>query len=329
MKVVLGYSGGLDTSVIVPWLRENYGAEVVCMAGDVGQQGGLEGLEARALATGATAFYGEDLRQEFVEDYVWPTLKIGAVYGRKYLLGTAIARPLLAKRQVDIAKLVGADALAHGCTGKGNDQVRFELTYAALAPDLKVVATWREWDIRSREDALEYAHARDIPLEGVDQSKLYSRDENLWHISHEGGPLEDPGYEPEEAMFLLSQSPEAAPDVPAELVIAFENGRATSIDGESLSPVALLTKLNKLEVSPELIITDVVMPGMGGSALVEKLKERFPEAAFLYMSGYADDILTTRGFHSKEVNFLAKPFSPRRLALHIHELLMQQRGRAY
>jgi argininosuccinate synthase len=246
MKVVLGYSGGLDTSVIVPWLRENYGAEVVCMAGDVGQQGGLEGLEARALATGATAFYGEDLRQEFVEDYVWPTLKIGAVYGRKYLLGTAIARPLLAKRQVDIAKLVGADALAHGCTGKGNDQVRFELTYAALAPDLKVVAPWREWDIRSREDALEYAHARDIPLEGVDQSKLYSRDENLWHISHEGGPLEDPGYEPEEAMFLWTLSPELAPDTPEHVLIGFEAGAPVSVNGEAMGALELLQTLNEI-----------------------------------------------------------------------------------
>ena len=154
MKVVVGYSGGLDTSVIVPWLKENYHAEVICMTGDVGQRDGLQGLEEKALAGGATEFYGEDLREEFVEDFVWPTLKIGAVYGRKYLLGTAMARPILAKRQVEIAKLVGANALAHGCTGKGNDQVRFELTYAALAPDLRVVAPWREWDLNSREDAV-------------------------------------------------------------------------------------------------------------------------------------------------------------------------------
>jgi argininosuccinate synthase len=246
MKVVLGYSGGLDTSVIVPWLRENYDAEVVCMAGDVGQRGGLEGLEKKALATGASALHAEDLRREFVEDFVWPTLKIGAVYGRKYLLGTAIARPLLAKRQVDIARKVGADALAHGCTGKGNDQVRFELAYAALAPDLKVIAPWREWDIRSREDALAYARARDIPLEGVDQTKLYSRDENLWHISHEGGPLEDPAFEPEESMYLWTVSPEKAPSKPEYVEIGFEAGVPVSVNGKSLGGVALLTLLNEL-----------------------------------------------------------------------------------
>ena len=188
MKVVLGYSGGLDTSVIVPWLKENYGAEVICMAGDVGQQGGLEGLEEKALKTGASAFFGEDLRKTFVEDFVFPTLKIGAVYGRKYLLGTAMARPILGQRQVEIARQVGADAVAHGCTGKGNDQVRFELSYAALGPELSVIAPWREWDLQSREDCVAYAHERNISLEGVDETKLYSRDENLWHISHEGGP---------------------------------------------------------------------------------------------------------------------------------------------
>jgi argininosuccinate synthase len=246
MKVVLGYSGGLDTSVIVPWLKENYDAEVVCMAGDVGQRGGLEGLEKKALATGASSLFAEDLRREFVEDFAWPTLKIGAVYGRKYLLGTAIARPLLAKRQVDIAHKVGADALAHGCTGKGNDQVRFELAYAALAPDLKVIAPWREWDIRSREDALAYAHARKIPLEGVDQTKLYSRDENLWHISHEGGPLEDPAFEPEESMYLWTVSPEKAPNKPEYVEIGFEAGVPVSVNGDKLGGVELLTLLNEL-----------------------------------------------------------------------------------
>jgi len=246
MKVVLGYSGGLDTSVIVPWLRENYDAEVVCMAGDVGQRGGLEGLEKKALATGASSLHAEDLRREFVEDFCWPTLKIGAVYGRKYLLGTAIARPLLAKRQVDVALKVGADALAHGCTGKGNDQVRFELAYAALAPDLKVIAPWREWDIRSREDALAYARARKIPLEGVDQTKLYSRDENLWHISHEGGPLEDPAFEPEESMFLWTVSPQKAPNEPEYVEIGFESGIPVSVDGKALGGVELLSLLNDL-----------------------------------------------------------------------------------
>ena len=231
MKVVLGYSGGLDTSVIVPWLRETYDAEVVCMAGDVGQRGGLEGLEEKALATGAAAFHGMDLRRTFVEDYVWPTLRAGAVYGRTYLLGTAMARPILAKAQVEIARAVGADALAHGCTGKGNDQVRFELTYAALAPDLSVIAPWREWDIRSREDALAYARARGISLAGIDETKLYSRDENLWHISHEGGPLEDPALEPEEEMFSWTVAPEAAPDRPEYVEIGFESGTPVSVNG--------------------------------------------------------------------------------------------------
>ena len=246
MKVVLGYSGGLDTSIIVPWLREEYGAEVICMAGDVGQRGGLEGLEERALASGASAFFGEDLRREFVEDFVFPTLRIGAVYGRKYLLGTAIARPLLAKRQAEVALEVGADALAHGCTGKGNDQVRFELGYLAFAPLLKIIAPWREWDIRSREDALEFARVRGISLEGVDDDKLYSRDENLWHLSHEGGPLEDPDVGPEEEIFVLTRSPLDAPDEPERVEIGFEGGNPVSIDGVAMGPVELLSTLNTI-----------------------------------------------------------------------------------
>ncbi len=246
MKVVVGYSGGLDTSVIVPWLKEHYNAEVVCMSGHVGQREGLDGLEEKALARGAVEFYGEDLRREFVEDFVWPTLRIGAVYGRKYLLGTAMARPILGKRQVEIAKAVGADALAHGCTGKGNDQVRFELTYAALAPDLRVVAPWREWDIKSREDAVQYARDRNIQLEGIDEEKLYSRDENLWHISHEGGPLEDPGYEPEESMFLWTVSPELAPDKPEAVEVSFEAGVPVAVNGKAMGAVKLLEECNDI-----------------------------------------------------------------------------------
>ena len=246
MKVVLGYSGGLDTSVIVPWLREQYGAEVVCMAGDVGQQGGLHGLEAKALRTGASAFFGEDLRQTFVEDFVFPTLKVGAVYGRKYLLGTAMARPILGRRQVEVARAVGADAVAHGCTGKGNDQVRFELAYAALGPDLDVIAPWREWELRSREDCLAYARERGISLEGVDETKLYSRDENLWHISHEGGPLEDPGFEPEESMYLWTSAAEQAPGRPEYVTVDFDAGVPTGIDGETMGAVELLSTLNEI-----------------------------------------------------------------------------------
>jgi argininosuccinate synthase len=246
MKVVLGYSGGLDTSVIVPWLIENYGAEVVCMAANVGQREDFSDLHARARASGASKLFIEDLRQEFIEEFIWPTLRMGAVYSRRYLLGTAMARPITARRQVEIALKVGADALAHGCTGKGNDQVRFELAYAALAPHLQVIAPWREWDIRSRQDALAYAKARGIPLPGVDETKLYSRDENIWHISHEGGPLEDPGFEPEESMFRWTVSPEDAPNRPEVVEIAFEQGRPVAIDGEPMGAVELLTALNEL-----------------------------------------------------------------------------------
>ena len=244
-KVVLAYSGGLDTSVIVPWLKETYGVDVVCMAADVGQSGGLAGLEAKARATGAVEYVGEDLREEFVQGFIWPVLRAGAVYGRKYLLGTAMARPLIGRRQVEVARKVGAGAVAHGCTGKGNDQVRFELTYQALAPDLQVIAPWREWSIRSREDALAYARARKIPLD-VDETKLYSRDENLWHLSHEGGPLEDPAHEPDEEMFLWTTAPEEAPDRPRTVELGFEEGYPVSVDGELLSPAALLRTLNEI-----------------------------------------------------------------------------------
>ncbi|MFH1086551.1 MAG: argininosuccinate synthase, partial [Chloroflexota bacterium] len=207
-KCVLAYSGGLDTSVIVTWLVENYGCEVICATADLGQEEELEGLEAKALASGASKIYIDDLREEFVRDYIFPTLMAGAVYEREYLLGTSFARPLIAKRVVEIANLEGADAVAHGCTGKGNDQVRFELTFKALNPRLKIIAPWREWDIRSREDALAYAAAHHIPVRQTVRS-LYSRDRNIWHNSHEGGVLENPWNEPEEEMYALSCSPEA------------------------------------------------------------------------------------------------------------------------
>ncbi len=244
-KVVLGYSGGLDTSVIVPWLKEEYGADVYCMAADVGQEVDAEALQAKALATGAVSFTAEDLRKELVEDYIWPVLKAGAVYGRTYLLGTAIARPLIAKRQVEVARQVGANAVAHGCTGKGNDQVRFELSYQALGPDLDVIAPWREWDIRSREDAVAYARARRIPLD-VDLTKLYSRDENLWHVSHEGGPLEDPAFEPEESMYKWTVAPEDAPDTPEYVEIGFNAGVPVSVDHQPMDGLSLLMTLNEL-----------------------------------------------------------------------------------
>ena len=245
MKVVLGYSGGLDTSIIVPWLRETYQAEVICMAADVGQNEDLSLLGAKAKASGASEVLIEDLKREFVEEFAWPTMRAGAVYSRRYLLGTSMARPLIARRQVEVARRVGADALAHGCTGKGNDQVRFELTFAALAPGLKVIAPWREWDIGSREDALAYARERGVPL-NVDTTKLYSRDENLWHVSHEGGPLEDAAVEPEEEMFQWTVAPEAAPDTPEYVDILFEKGVPVALDGEVLDGVALLRRLNAL-----------------------------------------------------------------------------------
>jgi argininosuccinate synthase len=244
-RVVLAYSGGLDTSIIVPWLKEHYDAEVICVAADVGQGEELSGLEDKARASGASACYVEDLRDDFVTGFVWPTLRAGAIYGRKYLLGTSMARPIIARAQVEIARKVGATHLAHGCTGKGNDQVRFELTYAALAPELPVIAPWREWDIRSREDALEYAARHDVPVTAT-RAKIYSRDRNLWHVSHEGGPLEDPAYEPTEDLFLMTRSAEDAPPVPAYVTITFEEGYPVAVDGVALGPVQIIERLNAI-----------------------------------------------------------------------------------
>jgi argininosuccinate synthase len=244
-KIVLAYSGGLDTSVIIPWLKENYQCEVVAMAGDVGQEEELNGLHDKAIKTGASKFYLEDLRDEFVRQYVWPTLRAGAIYERKYLLGTSMARPILAKRQVEIALREGADAVAHGCTGKGNDQVRFELTYKALAPHLKVVAPWREWNIKSREDAIDYAHKHQIPITAT-KEKIYSEDRNLWHISHEGGVLEDPASEPEKSMWKLTVAPEDAPDEPRYVELDFEAGTPVGIDGKRLPPVEIVSLANRI-----------------------------------------------------------------------------------
>jgi argininosuccinate synthase len=243
--VVLAYSGGLDTSVIVPWLREHYGAEVVCYAADVGQGEELSGLEARARQQGASSLVVEDLREAFVRDHVFPALRAGAVYARKYLLGTAMARPLIGRRQAEVAVALGAHAVAHGCTGKGNDQVRFELAYGAFAPGLTVIAPWREWQIRSREDALDYAAARGLEVV-ASREKIYSRDRNLWHVSHEGGPLEDPGYEPDESLYLLTAAVADAPARAEYLEIGFESGYPVAVDGEPLDAVALLGRLNEV-----------------------------------------------------------------------------------
>jgi len=244
-KVVLAYSGGLDTSVILVWLKERYGCEVITFTADLGQEEELEGLEEKALSTGASKVYIEDLREEFLLEYAFPTMMAGAIYERQYLLGTSFARPLTAKRQVEIAELEGADAVSHGCTGKGNDQVRFELTYKALNPRLKVIAPWREWDIRSREDALAYAAAHNVPVATTERS-IYSRDRNIWHLSHEGGLLEDPWQKPEEEMFVLTVAPEAAPDESLYLEIDFKEGTPKRIDGVAFGAVELLTRLNEL-----------------------------------------------------------------------------------
>jgi len=243
--IVLAYSGGLDTSIIVPWLKENYDASIVCVAGDIGQGDELEGVRDKAIASGADECYIEDLRHEFVSEFIWPTLRAGAVYGRKYLLGTSMGRPLLAKRQVEVARRIGADALAHGCTGKGNDQVRFELTYAAFAPDLPVIAPWREWDIRSREDALAYAKKHNVPVT-ASRENIYSRDRNIWHISHEGGVLEDPGQPPPADLFMLTTAPELSPNEPENVTIGFSEGTPVAVDGTFLDPVAILTALNEI-----------------------------------------------------------------------------------
>ncbi|MCX7790042.1 MAG: argininosuccinate synthase [Chloroflexaceae bacterium] len=242
-KVVLAYSGGLDTSVIVPWLRENYGCEVICFCADLGQGEDLAGLEEKALKSGASKLIVRDLREEFLREYVLPTMQAGAIYERKYLLGTSMARPIIARHQVAVAEAEGADAVAHGATGKGNDQVRFELTYFALNPRLKIIAPWREWTIRSRQDALDYAAEHNVPVTATAE-KIYSRDGNLWHLSHEGGLLEDPWNEPEEDMYQFSASPQSAPDEPEYLTLSFEQGVPVAVNGERLGLVELVERLN-------------------------------------------------------------------------------------
>ena len=248
-KVVLAYSGGLDTSIIIPWLKENYNnCEVIAVSGDVGQGTELDGLEEKAKKTGASKLYVEDLREEFITDYIYPTLQAGAVYEGEYLLGTSFARPIIAKRIVEIAKKEGADAICHGCTGKGNDQVRFELTIKAFAPELTIIAPWREWDIKSREEEIEFAEKHNVPLK-INRETNYSKDKNLWHLSHEGLDLEDPANEPQynKPGFLeMGVSPEMAPDKPTYVTLSFEKGIPVAVDGKQLDPVAMMEYLNKL-----------------------------------------------------------------------------------
>ena len=256
-RVVLAYSGGLDTSIIIPWLRENYGCEVIAMVGDVGQGDDYKALRRKALASGASKVFVEDLREEFITGYLWKALQAGAIYEGKYLLGTSLARPILAKRQVEVALATGSDALAHGCTGKGNDQVRFELAFKALAPKLRVIAPWREWSIASREDALEYARRHKVPVP-VSKKDLYSRDQNLWHLSHEGGPLETELGEPPEDAWKLTISPQRAPNREAKVTIGFEQGVPVSLNGKDLGAVRLLEKLNKIAGENGVGRTDLV-----------------------------------------------------------------------
>lgn len=256
-RAVLAYSGGLDTSIIIPWLRENYRCEVIAMIGDVGQGDDYQALRKKALASGASKVYVEDLRREFITGYLWKALQAGAVYEGKYLLGTSLARPVLAKAQAEVALACGADALAHGCTGKGNDQVRFEMAYKALAPGLQVIAPWREWSIKSREDAIDYAREHNIPVP-VTKQEPYSRDQNIWHLSHEGGPLETKLGEPPEDAWKLTRSPRRAPNREAEVTIGFEAGVPVSVDGKKLDPVRLIDMLNALAGENGVGRTDLV-----------------------------------------------------------------------
>lgn len=288
-KVVLAYSGGLDTSVIIPWLKENYNCEVIAMCADVGQGDELTPVYDKAIKSGASKVYIEDLTKEFVEDYIWPTLKAGAVYEGKYLLGTSFARPVIAKALVRIAELEGADAIAHGATGKGNDQVRFELTVKALAPHLKVIAPWRLWDIRSREDAFDYAEKHNIPIP-VAKSRPYSMDRNIWHLSHEGADLENPANAPMDDVYMVTRTPETAPDQAVYVDIDFEKGIPVAVDGEKLESVALLEKLNALGAEHGIGITDMVenrLVGMKSRGIYEN-----PGGAILYYAHHELELLT-------------------------------------
>src|SRR5436309_8935503 len=244
-KVVLAYSGGLDTSIIIPWLKENYAYDVIAMVADVGQGEDLDAVVAKAYKTGASKVVVRDMREEFLTDYVFPAIAAGAVYEHKYLLGTSLARPVIAKHQVEVALECGADAVAHGCTGKGKDQVRFEHAYQALAPELKIIAPWREWDLNSREDCLDYAEKRNIQV-SASRTKIHSRDKNLWHLSHEGGELEDPANAPLDSTWQMSVSPEAAPDSATEVELGFEQGTPVSVDGKKLDPVSIVEILNDI-----------------------------------------------------------------------------------
>ncbi|MBE7027691.1 MAG: argininosuccinate synthase [Ruminococcaceae bacterium] len=287
-KVVLAYSGGLDTSIIIPWLKENYGCEVIAVAADVGQDAELEGLEEKAIKTGASKIYIEDLKKEFVDEFIIPTMKAGAVYENRYLLGTSFARPIIAKRMVEIAVAEGADAICHGCTGKGNDQVRFELTIKAFAPEMAIIAPWRIWDIKSREEEIAYAEERNIPLK-ITRETNYSKDMNLWHLSHEGLDLEDPGNEPDYDKILeLSVSPEKAPDKATYVTLSFEKGVPVALDGKKMDSVSIIKELNKIGGANGIGLADLVenrLVGMKSRGVYET-----PGGTILY---HAHEVLET------------------------------------
>ncbi|MBQ2812512.1 MAG: argininosuccinate synthase [Clostridia bacterium] len=292
-KVVLAYSGGLDTSIIIPWLKENYNnCEVIAVSGDVGQGTELDGLEEKAIKTGASKLYIENLQDEFVNEYIFPTLKAGAVYEKDYLLGTSFARPVIAKRIVEIAKAEGADAICHGCTGKGNDQVRFELAIKAFAPEMQIIAPWRIWDIKSREEEIEYAEARNIPLK-INRETNYSKDKNLWHLSHEGLDLEDPANEPQylkEGFLEMGVAPEAAPDKPTYITLSFEKGVPVALDGVKMGGVELITKLNEIGGANGIGIADLVenrLVGMKSRGVYEN-----PAGAILYKAHQVLETIT-------------------------------------
>ena len=307
-KVVLAYSGGLDTSIIIPWLKENYeGCEVIAVSGDVGQGTELDGLEEKALKTGASKLYIEDLKDVFVNDFVFPSLKAGAVYEGEYLLGTAFARPIIAKRLVEIAKAEGADAICHGCTGKGNDQVRFELSIKAFAPDMKIIAPWRTWSIKSRDEEIDYAEAHNIPLK-INRETNYSKDKNLWHLSHEGLDLEDPANEPMYDKILeMGIDPIAAPDKPTYVTIGFEKGVPVSVDGEKLSPIDMMEKLNKLGGDNGIGLLDIVenrLVGMKSRGVYET-----PGGTILYRAHDALETITLDRDTLHEKQIMANKFA--------------------
>jgi argininosuccinate synthase len=288
-KVVLAYSGGLDTSVIIPWLKENYGCEVIAVCADVGQGEELDPVHDKAIKSGASKVYIEDLKKGFIEDYIWPVLKANAVYEGKYLLGTSFARPIIAKALVEIAEKEGADAICHGATGKGNDQVRFELTIKALAPQLKIIAPWRLWDIRSREDAIDYAEKHNIPVP-VTKKRPYSMDRNIWHLSHEGADLEDPWNEPKDDVYMVTRTPEQAPDKATYVEIEFDKGIPVAVDGQKLGAIALLEKLNELGAANGIGIADIVenrLVGMKSRGVYEN-----PGGAILYYAHRELEYLT-------------------------------------